>query len=770
MNTKYRQKLTRILFFIALLGYPLAASALGVGSLSVQSNLNQPLDAQIELLSTDGVDSSEINAALAKESIFERAGIDYSPALNSIALKISTHSNGTPYIEMSSQQPLQEPRIELILEVKWKQQRLLRKFTVTLEPVAPITKAPEPDQSPVPAVPHQSNVKQSVAQPANASIKVYEVKTNKDTLWSIATQFRPNKSYSMNQVMQEILKQNPSAFLNNNINRLKTGSTLRFDTTQLDQKIQKQTKKAPKQATQKRSTNKPSSTGEIKTHKVKSKETLWSIASKLRPDSTYGMKKVMNALLEQNPEAFHNNDISQLKKGSTLKLNVDLLGGASVTKVASSTDQTPTTPVAQVQTTPLPAPVDKQPEKHIPIQKDVTETQTVNETASSLIQAIDKIQQQIIEMQNSLKDKQNQLAQLEGEAQIHPETEIAPETMPIKPVISPEPAILETSIDRSSQEIITKQSDATKNIENNRAEIQMSSPVDVIEHADDQEKGFFSSSLLTGLGAAVLLGLAGFFLYRRSKKSDEDLGFDDELEDTVISTSEDQHPTFDQQLQQSQGLRENLQELEVVTDMESGKDVPLSSDLRTLYEADIYIACQRYSRAEESLINAIELDPERTEIRLKLLEVYFAAQDHEKFLSEAEVIHKKIGEHDPEWLNVVNMGQKLCPDELLFGGEISDDEIIFSEESVALSNDPMIQDEELQNDESPLNPDSSDDMFKAEHDSSIDLDESDLFAGHTNKNEEQDTDLSSIFMDDIENKDSSLNIAPDGHNKDKAIS
>ncbi len=777
MNTKYRQKLTRILFLITLSGYSIAANALGVGSLTVESKLNQPLNAHIELLSTEGVEPSQITAVIAKSSIFERAGVDYSPALNDINLKISTNSNGTPYIDMSSQQSLQEPLVNLILEVKWKQQRLLRKFTITLEPapIEKVTETPKPEKAVIAQNEPEVKTPKPIKNPAptenqqqpvatNTSIKVYEVKTNKDTLWSIATQFRPNKSYSMDQVMKEILKQNPSAFLNNNINLLKTGSTLRFDSSLLsDQTTQKSTQAVVKKVAQKPLKTLPlSSSSEVKTYKVKNKETLWSIASKLRPDSTYNMNKIMSALLKQNPEAFLNNDISQLKKGAILSLNIHQLGNTTITK-APSPEKRSTTPVIKhtehVQTTPLTSPLDKNSE-HISAQKDLNEDQVKSATIELLMKKIDSVQQQIVEIQNLLMDNQSELTQLKSEVQIHlaTETAITPETTQLKSDLSTAPPTLETFTDHSQQVI----AEAPEVSHENFSTEPLTPLVDVIEHENTQEGGLFSSLMsnlklvLISLGT-ILLGIAGFFLYRHLKSNKEDTEVNDEyLEDTTLT---DQAPTFDQELKQ-------YQEPKTITDMETGEDVPLDSDLRALYEADIYIACQRYSRAEESLMSAIELNPERIEIKLKLLEVYLVSQNHEKFIKEAGIFQSKIGEHDPKWKDVVDMGRQLCPDHPLFSGEISSDEIILSEESVP-SNESIIQSEELQDNDLPPDLSPSEDIFKAEHSSSIDLDESDLFAGQTNEIEEQDIDLSSIQMDDDDDKNSSLDIGADDYNKTK---
>ncbi len=838
MNTKYRQKLTLILFLAAILSYSMSAHALGVGSLSVHSKLNQKLDAQIELLSTDGVNPSQIKASLAKASIFERAGVDYSPTLRNIDITVATKESGIPYIKMSSHSPIKEPIIDLILEVKWQQQRLLRKFTIMLDP-APIAKAPKPQTStmavqrtlpvkPTPAVapqpktpaPAKRQTKQNVAA-ENSSIKTYEVKTSKDTLWSIATRFRPDSSYSMQQVMAEILRQNPSAFLNNDINRLKTGSILRFDPSKLTGQTATTTKAkaetkpvkaiaakpAPAQPKQQSATS-----GEIKTHKVKSRETLWSIATRLRPDSSYSIKQVMNALLTQNPDAFHNGDISQLKKGVTLKLDTGLLSGSGPT-VASVKRKEPATTVSKttkhVQVTPLPAPDTGAPE---PIEhkqahsEGIDKTQQLSATAAALLQTIDKIQQQIIEMQNLLKDKQAELLQLKREAQLHlakntpapapvvaaPQTPAQAATQPLEskpaPLSPPAPAPTKPVFNQEAppqqaQQTQIERAPAPDTVKNTPPP-QPSAPVNVIEHTNKQQEGFLGSlmsnpQLMIGLGGAVLLGLAGMYLYRRSRKKDEEeFDIDDEdIDDSLVDIDydEDQPSAFDKQLKQSQ--EQEAQKPEIATDMSSGEGVQLDSDLRALYEADIYIACQRYNRAEESLINAIELNPERIEIKLKLLEVYLATQDRDKFISQAEIIHSKVDEDDPKWQEVVDMGKQLCPDYPLFGGD--QDNSPLSEEFPSPSDDDLSSQadgpqENFHSDNSDasdpnsiddftggidknddeklafnLEEDTSkdDDLFKTDHDSSIDLDDSDLFAGQTEQTSDQETNLSSILLD-----------------------
>ena len=95
-----------------------------------------------------------------------------------------------------------------------------------------------------------------------------------------------------------------------------------------------------------------------------------------------------------------------------------------------------------------------------------------------------------------------------------------------------------------------------------------------------------------------------------------------------------------------------------------------AADVDPVSEADVYLAYGRHQQAEDILKEALEKEPDRHEIKLKLLEVYFAAKDRESFEQHAQELHDALGdESDPLWAKAVTMGAQLCPGSELFGGD-----------------------------------------------------------------------------------------------------
>jgi pilus assembly protein FimV len=94
-----------------------------------------------------------------------------------------------------------------------------------------------------------------------------------------------------------------------------------------------------------------------------------------------------------------------------------------------------------------------------------------------------------------------------------------------------------------------------------------------------------------------------------------------------------------------------------------------AADVDPVSEADVYLAYGRHQQAEEILNEALASDPNRHDVKLKLLEVFFAAKNSDSFEKGAQELHDAIGdESDPLWAKAVTMGQQLCPNSALFGG------------------------------------------------------------------------------------------------------
>src|SRR5688500_14434250 len=106
--------------------------AAGLGRLTVNSALGQPLSAEIDLVAVKKEEKSSLTARLASENTFRRANVDYSPLLSTFKTSIETHPDGRPYVRIISPQPIAEPLLNMLVELNWSSGRLLREYTILL--------------------------------------------------------------------------------------------------------------------------------------------------------------------------------------------------------------------------------------------------------------------------------------------------------------------------------------------------------------------------------------------------------------------------------------------------------------------------------------------------------------------------------------------------------------------------------------------------------------------------------------------------------------
>ncbi|MCC6529737.1 MAG: peptigoglycan-binding protein LysM, partial [Pseudomonadales bacterium] len=127
---------------LVVMGQAGTAAALGLGEIELQSALNQPLSANIRLLQADGLASDEILITLATPAEFERAGIDRPALLSELRFVIATDAEGRRVIRVSSREPMREPYLDFLLEVQWPQGKMMREFTLLLDPPGYVMKQP----------------------------------------------------------------------------------------------------------------------------------------------------------------------------------------------------------------------------------------------------------------------------------------------------------------------------------------------------------------------------------------------------------------------------------------------------------------------------------------------------------------------------------------------------------------------------------------------------------------------------------------------------
>lgn len=215
------------------------AHALGLGEITLQSQLNQPLVAEIEVLKGHDLVANELITTLASPEAFNKAGIDRPHVLTDLTFTPVFQPNGKSVIRVTSTQPMREPYLNLLLNVLWPNGRLQREYTLLLDP--PLYTAhsviPSAVQAAVtaatPAARSQPASAPAPQQATAASGAVednhYTTSTN-DNLWDIANRTRAGGS--VHQAMLAIQTLNPDAFIEGNINRMKSGQVLRLPTAQ----------------------------------------------------------------------------------------------------------------------------------------------------------------------------------------------------------------------------------------------------------------------------------------------------------------------------------------------------------------------------------------------------------------------------------------------------------------------------------------------------------------------------------------------------------
>ncbi|MHC8394033.1 FimV/HubP family polar landmark protein [Pseudomonas sp. LB3P93] len=195
------------------------AHALGLGELTLKSTLNQPLVAEIELLDVKELTAAEVVPSLASPEDFAKAGVDRQAFLNDLTFTPVLNASGKSILRVTSSKPLSEPMVKFLVQVMWPNGRLLRDYSVLLDPSKFSPQTAEAAAQPAPT--------QTVTAPVTGATQPAQYTTTpRDTLWEIAAKAR--NGGSVQQTMLAIQALNPDAFIDGNINRLKTGQVLRM--------------------------------------------------------------------------------------------------------------------------------------------------------------------------------------------------------------------------------------------------------------------------------------------------------------------------------------------------------------------------------------------------------------------------------------------------------------------------------------------------------------------------------------------------------------
>lgn len=634
-----------------------AAYGASLGRINVLSALGQPLQADIELHSTTREQAENLKIRLAPLETFRIANIEYNPVLSGLRFNVEDR-NGRPVIRVSSTRPINEPFVDLLLEVEGSGGRLVREYTFILDPVdirkaqpvqmaapAPVAparqsnSAPLPSPAPVaqiePAVPAVSVVPapeqpaaadpaplaQRSAPAARTTPQAAEATSDAasshtvmrgDTLGKIAREVA-HEGVSLDQMLVALHRANPQAFVDNNMNRLRSGRILTIPDAEAARTV---------------------TAGEAR-----------SIVIAQAADFNQYKERLASQVASSAPVA---GEVARQSDGGRITAQVEETGSPtaaaqdrlqlSKSGVAAGGDRSGTIPAGA--------------EERIAQEKALAEANA----------RIAELEHNLTAMQRLLQLQNQELAERQAQAQpaagqqaavVTPvvasaaETEMATATNP--DAAAPEETATLAPAAEAPQ--VAAQSEAAVSPAPAAKPPVVAVPP-IVEEPSFLEHMLGHPLLLPLTGVLAALGLVGVVV-RRRRKQQEALARDSFVQGNSLFGST------------------GGQSVDTNNSVFSTNFSPSASQLDTnevdpIAEADVYIAYQKDDQAEEILKDALRAQPARHNVRLKLLEIYKRRKDAVAFAICAQEMHALTHGRGEDWLQAAILGRELDPDNSLY--------------------------------------------------------------------------------------------------------
>lgn len=682
---------------IAALGAAPSAWSLSLGRLSVQSSLGETLRAEIDVTSLTPDEAANLRVRVAPPDAYRIAGVDYNPVLPATSVSLQRRVDGTPYLRITSDRAVQEPFVDVILELSWSSGRLLREYTLLFDPPA-VARAPAAPTTPaaVAAAPSPAPVVAPPSRPTRAEVAA-----------SMAAE-----AASRAEARRAAAAPAPS------------GDTAEA-TTGTSKPSRRAAAAAPAPAVPQREASGGSSGSE---YRVKPGDTLSRVAGRLQP-SGVSLDQMLVGLYQGNTHAFAGNNMNRLRSGAVLTVpSAEQAGGIDAKEArrliqAQSADfnayrhrlaaavpeqgrasESSRKSTGQVRTEVVdsgPAAAPKPDRLQIDKPKGKGEGMTPEE--SIVKQRADKdASSRVGELARNLED----LKKLQAASGAAPSTGAAkaaseagtlavtgktPEkpadkpaekasqaaSAPPKPVVvaaseparsaslpdlSPPPAppliASAPSLSAASAPLIAAASAPA------RAASKAPAPVEAPAEEPSLIESLAENPLLLPGAGLILAILAGLGYYRLRGKNKDEAGVTSFLEsrlqpDSFFGASGGQRIDTRDAAGSPSSMSYSLSQIDAIGDVD-----PVA-------EADVYLAYGRDLQAEEILKEAMRANPERLAIRTKLLEVYAKRRDTKGYELLAGELYGLTGGQGEDWARAQELGRSIDPDNPLYepGGQ-----------------------------------------------------------------------------------------------------
>jgi pilus assembly protein FimV len=660
-----------IVVAVAWLAFASLANAAGLGRLTVLSPLGQPLLAEIEIVSLQPGEEEGLTARLASPDAFEAAGIDINPALNSLRINLERRDK-KPFLRVTTAQPVNEPFLDLLIELSWSSGKLVREYTFLLDPpeyksrqqaiaqaptpapmmaekpaptpppaaepkpvestpLAPQPSAePAPTPTPAPASAAAAPATTEAAKPAGgAAANTYEVKRG-DTLGQIARQnLKPG--VSLNQMLIAIFRANQDAFIKGNVNLVRTGKILVIpDVDSLG------------------TIDRDEATKLVKEHNEQWMEYRNRLAAVATPaDASAGQREVAGRI-EPKPEPAKPaapSDQLRLSKAEPAK------PGAAPSQAARDDD-------AAARDRALKESQSRQAD----LEKNVADLQKLLALKN----------QQLAEMEKKGAAKPAPVPPVAQAPAVAPVTPApapakpaaeapkpAPTPAPAAPAPTPAPAKPAAEAPKPAPEAPKPAAEAPKPA----AEAPKPAPKPAAKKAAPEPSLLdeFSDPMYLGAGVLILLFLAGYFWWARRRKKKAQAKFQDSVLGAAAAGAAAGSVTEPTAPPASTTTTVSVQASQAPAGMEAEEVDPIA-------EADVYMAYGRDAQAEEILKEALAKDANRAAVHAKLLEIYAHRKDAKAFEQTALKLKNITNGAGPEWDKAAALGKSIDPQNGLYAG------------------------------------------------------------------------------------------------------
>lgn len=690
---------------LALLLVSQTVIGLGLGTLKQSSALNEPFDGRVEILGANARDADTITVKLADEAQFERAGVLREAVLLQLRFTV-VDAGAKDYIQISSREPIREPFLNFLLELNWANGRVVREYTVLLDPplydptprrpsVATSTSvAPQPAPAPVvsaapPAATSAPAASPRAAAPMAAPGSTLGVVAANDTLWSLASNNRPDSSISVQQMMLALLRANPEAFGDGNINILKRGAVLRMpDSDELT------------------ALSRSEALAEVqRQHQV------WSgyrdaATETVAEAPLTGVEDTTPEPMSEEAPAPVDEPVADAAADARLEL---VAPGADDDQMGAGDGATGSADVTLTREE-----LDAQVQANSELQARIAEADEI----------IDLMRRQVDIKDDELAALQARLAELGIDAPADltagRDDEVATEE-PMSEAPDDDVADGEDEPEAApaaSDEVDISIGDADESgAGTDDAELaEIDDEIATDDGGGDEASGSSSGGLIPahianmvpggamtifGLIAAIVVALvvavAKLFGGRREEEAAPAVGITTEADDDVTALTEiaddDEPITETRELDSTVVIDQDTVEAEAYDgdvppelqatspDMQStiessAEDLargapPAEPEDDPLEEVNVYLAYERFDQAEELVRKVIADHPDEHKYKLRLLEVYYSSNDKAAYEKAAGELREAIGEDDPLWESAVAMWAEMSPDRALFeeGGE-----------------------------------------------------------------------------------------------------